>query len=416
LPLFFPACVQFEKQYKTKGIELMTDDKRLIEDYLPIEKLSEEALAENKRRTAHIKIMHQWWARRPLVAARAAAFGALVSADRFQPQNGPQEKRGSLGRANAAKFLERLCQHPISPQAVADAQAHILSCHAERLSHELAQPTTVEDIQQGRAPRPKVLDLFAGGGAIPLEALRLGCDAFALDLNPVAHVIQLCTLVYPQAYGRPDSKLRGMAGEKDTNAQTTWGGLAAEVQYWGSWVLKTVKTQISDLYPLIPDPQTKGMSLGIPQDFWQHSEVDEVPAGYLAPIAYLWSRVVRCKNPACQSDVPLVRLTWLRKKEGNYVALRVVAPPGKKRASFEIVYARSPSGLGFNPETGSEAGNATCPFCGSVVDSGYVKAEGMAGRLRHQLMAVAAVSGTRRGKQFISAEAAEHHLPSETDI
>ena len=99
------------------------------------------------------------------------------------------------------------------------------------MSVERGERVSVADIIEGRAPRPKVLDMFAGGGSIPLEALRLGCEAYALELNPVAHIIELCTLVYPQKYGKPDKTAKGSA--KDG----TWAGLAEEVRYWGQWVL-----------------------------------------------------------------------------------------------------------------------------------------------------------------------------------
>jgi REP element-mobilizing transposase RayT len=233
-------------------------DRRLIEDYLPIEAISAEASREKSVRKGHISTLPLWWARRPLVACRAAVYGALVPASRFIPQNGPEEKQASLGRANAAKFMERLCKYPGNPRVIAEAQRHILEAHAERLSHETGKRVTVEDIEAGRAPRPKVLDMFAGGGAIPLEALRLECEAYALDLNPVAHIIELCTLVYPQKYGKPDSSARGMTGPKNARGETTWGGLAKEVRYWGTWVLEKVRAEIGDLYPLIPDPTFKG--------------------------------------------------------------------------------------------------------------------------------------------------------------
>ena len=125
------------------------------------------------------------------------------------------------------------------------------TAHAERLTQEIAdwkkeetekpgwvdefkftgKKVTVEDITAGRAPRPRVLDMFAGGGAIPLEALRLGCEAYANGLNPVAHIIQLCTLVYPQKYGKPDPDARGMTGPEDEEGNPTWGGLAEELRY-----------------------------------------------------------------------------------------------------------------------------------------------------------------------------------------
>ncbi|MFQ5856203.1 MAG: DUF1156 domain-containing protein [Anaerolineae bacterium] len=174
----------------------MNDDQRLIEDYLPIEAISAEAKREKSIRKGHISTLHLWWARRPLVACRAAVYGALVPA----PTAPARQKR--------ADFVAELCTYPGPADKIADARRHILEAHAARLSEETGQEVTVADIEAGHAPRPRVLDMFAGGGAIPLEALRLGCEAHALELNPVAHLIELCTLVYPQRYGQPDSEER----------------------------------------------------------------------------------------------------------------------------------------------------------------------------------------------------------------
>lgn len=258
--------------------------------------------------------MHLWWARRPLVACRAAVYGALVNADQWVQEvdlkNPPADaakaeamrngaKKG-LNRRRAKEFVTDLCKYPGSPRTIAEAQRHILIAHAGRLTVELeewrraeaqaassihnpkseirnpppawveefkftGQKVTMEDITAGRAPRPRVLDMFAGGGAIPLEALRLGCEAYALDLNPVAHIIELCTLVYPQKYGKPDPTARGMTGPPMTSPSAeggdkggvvrSWGGLAEEVRHWGNWVLQKVKAEIGDLYPPIPDPK-----------------------------------------------------------------------------------------------------------------------------------------------------------------
>src|SRR3972149_372124 len=112
-------------------------DRRLIEDSLPIEAISKEASREKSVRKGHISTLHLWWARRPLVACRAAVYGALVPASRFAPKNGPEEKRSSLGRANAAKFVDRLCKYPGDSNTIAEAQRHILEAHAERLTKEL---------------------------------------------------------------------------------------------------------------------------------------------------------------------------------------------------------------------------------------------------------------------------------------
>ena len=397
------------------------DDRRLVEDYLPIQVISKEASREKSVRKGHISTLHLWWARRPLVACRAAVYGALVPVSRFRPANGPEGKRDSLTRANAAKFVERLCKYPGAPQAIAEAQKHILEAHAERLSKETGKPVTVEDIVEERAPRPKVLDMFAGGGAIPLEALRLGCEAYALDLNPVAHIIELCTLVYPQKYGRPDPTARGMTGPKNDMGETTWGGLAEEVRYWGKWVLEKVRAEIGDLYPLIPDPEFKGKRAQNQMRLWEGTGREEVPPGYLMPVAYLWTRTVRCKNRSCGATVPLVKQTWLCKKSskkggGRYVALRVVAPKGAKQVRLEVVEAQSASGLGFDPSLGSEGGNATCPFCSTVADSKYIKAEGCAGRLDEQMMAIACTRKGENGKVYLSADDVSSFIPAKKAV
>jgi len=614
-------------------------DRRLIEDYLPIKAISKEASREKSIRKGHISTLHLWWARRPLVACRAAVYGALVPADQFQPKNGPPEKRESLGRANAAKFITELCRYPGSPRVIAQAQEHILEAHAGRLSKELedystgkaARPTwldefnwpkdkatvTREDIEAGRAPRPRVLDMFAGGGSIPLEALRLGCEAYALDLNPVAYIIELCTLVYPQKYGKPDPKAPGMTGPPRPGRpshemagpprpgrpshETTWGGLAEEVRYWGNWVLEKVKAEIGDLYPPLPDldwwdrlpacqtrtpspsqlpmfPSVKrdvaktrrklphwekegacyfvtyrvadglqltdqardivldnllhwsgerydlwqavvmadhvhmllsplpkaecragsptywtlseilhtaksytanqiNKAMGRSGPVWQDERFDHIvrsPASFeekwhyirqnpckrglvskpedyrwlyedvglaarptLTPVAYLWTRTVRCKNPACGATVPLVRQTWLCKKKGGkkspgrYVALKMVAQaaslgemeragrrpvPQEKKVRFEVVEATTQEALGFDPSIGSKGGNAICPFCGTVADINYVKDEGWKGRMGRQMMAIVCTRPGARGKIYLSADDYPDCLPDDEAI
>src|SRR5205809_2113021 len=144
----------------------VTDDKRLIEDYLPIQAISAEAAREKSVRHGHPSTLHLWWARRPLVACRAAVYGALVTASRFipevnikNPSNDPdtamRRKEGTakgLGRGSAAQFVERLCKYPGAPAAIAEAQSHILEAHAERLTAETGKPVVAEDILEGRAP------------------------------------------------------------------------------------------------------------------------------------------------------------------------------------------------------------------------------------------------------------------------
>src|SRR5437660_253681 len=152
-------------------------DKRLIEDYLPIAAISEEASREKSIRKGHISTLHLWWARRPLVACRAAVFGALAPADwparnaRLKDEleseldgeiEAARRKHGGKvpSRATSAAFVKHLCRYPGSPRTLKTAQRLILEAHAERLSEETGQKVTAQDIEEGRAPRPKVLDMF----------------------------------------------------------------------------------------------------------------------------------------------------------------------------------------------------------------------------------------------------------------
>lgn len=363
------------------------DDKRLIENYLPIQDISKESSREKSLRHGHISTLHLWWARRPLVACRAAVYASLVPADMHAPGNG-DKNRQSLARANAAKFLTALCKYPGNPQKIEEARQNILKAHRQRTGEE--------------GP-PKVLDCFSGGGAIPLEALRLGCESHALELNPVAYLVLLCTIVYPQKYGKPDPA-------------ANWKGLADEVEKWGKWVLERVKQEVGDLYPSIPDPEapTRPMAQRRQQEFgvvgFERRQAElTVPSGYLTPAAYLWTRTVRCKSFQCQGTVPLVRQTWLCKKPGRYIALKI--SPGKDgHPSFSLVQSAQRSEeaaireFGLDPAEFSKGGNSVCPKCGTVANSEYVKQEAQPGRMGRELMAVVCTRPGRQGKVYLAAD------------
>ena len=159
----------------------------------------------------------------------------------------------------------------------------------------------------------------------------------------MAHLIQLCTLVYPQQYGAADPAAHGCA------ADGTWAGLAAEVEHWGKWVLQKVKAEIGDLYPPIPDPTAAPAGEGAGQlgMDWAAPVRGEHGKGMLTPVAYLWTRTVRCKNPACGGVVPLARQTWLAQKPGRYAALRPDADanersrPVRKPCAFRLLKQRN---------------------------------------------------------------------------
>jgi len=162
--------------------------------------------------------------------------------------------------------------------------------------------------------RPLVVDPFAGGGSIPLEALRVGADAFASDLNPVAVLLNKVVLEYIPKYGQR---------------------LADEVRKWGQWIKEQAEKELAEYYPKDPDGAT--------------------------PIAYLWARTIQCEGPGCGAEVPLMRSLWLAKKRTKSVALRIIPRPGAKRVDFKIVENVSSKDVG----GGTVArGSATCPVCG----------------------------------------------------
>ncbi|HIC89625.1 MAG TPA: DUF1156 domain-containing protein, partial [Anaerolineae bacterium] len=206
-----------------------------MEDYLPIREISAEAAREKSIRHGHISTLHLWWARRPLVNARAAVYSALAPIDRRE-----------------SSFLQRLCS--ISPESdvLESARQNVLEEHVQRLSKERGRQISVDQVSSGRVPPPRVLDMFAGGASIPLEAMRLGAETYALDLNPVAYLIEMCAVRYPQLYGHPSDAFRG------TGKAQTWDGLAAGLRFWAKWVQDRVQKELGHLYSSVQVSRSAG--------------------------------------------------------------------------------------------------------------------------------------------------------------
>ncbi|HAO12933.1 MAG TPA: adenine-specific DNA methylase [Planktothrix sp. UBA8407] len=362
----------------------MNPERRLIEDFIPIREISVEAAREKSIRKGHISTLHLWWARRPLVAARAAVFASLVAA----PET--HQKRTAL-----KQFMIDLCKWETGTPTLEKARKQILEAQKVRLN--LPENTPLDEV-----PPPKVLDMFAGGGAIPLEALRLGCETYAVDLNPVAHIIELCTLVYPQKYGK---------------------NLADEVEKWGNWVIENVRDEIGDLYPairvgevLIPEGEQLDLFAQSQPQQCRDVACNVSTEQSLTPVAYLWTRTVKCPNPSCAATVPLVRQTWLCKKSKKYVALQVIPNYDTKKVEFKVFESTTENGLGFDPNSGSTRGNSICRHCGTTVKSDYVKVEGKGDRISQQLMAIVCTTPGQKGKTYLSATDYLHYLPDDYKI
>jgi putative DNA methylase len=351
----------------------MTESRFLIETLLPLRALSEEARREKAIRHGHISTLHVWWARRPLVVARAAVLGALLTEEAGVDEN----------------FIARLCRWEVHD---GDPAGRYLLEQARALIRQ----------RFGETP-PRVLDSFAGGGSIPLEALRLGAEACAVEYNPVAYLILKATLEYPQRYGHR---------------------LVSEVQRWGHWVLEQARRELEEFYltpppapsPLLTEGQERGgdaaagggggVRASPPLPLGEGPGVrarpplplGEGPGVRATPIAYIWSRTLRCPNPACGAEIPLFRQFWLARKADKRVALKPIPNPAAKRVDFAVVEGRA---VDFDPSQGTVSrGHAVCLVCGASVQDDYVKAEAQAGRMGHRLVAVVTTRGRGQGREY----------------
>jgi putative DNA methylase len=315
--------------------------KRLIEDAIPIDVVSRTSASEKVGgRIGHPASLHLWWARRPLAASRAAVYAALV------PAGGHQRSPADL-----AEFFASLCRWGGPESAIRKARDEVLAANG-------GQP-------------PKVVDLFAGGGAIPLEATRLGCEVTANELNPVAHLIERMMLEYPQAHP----------------------GLGEDVRRWGKVWVDRAWAQLADIYPTIP-----GAVRGVDDDLFGGSTDGRTA------LAYLWTRTVRCPNPALpEHRVDLVRQTWLGKKKGRMVALKPVVDRDALTVTYQVVEAATANALGFDPAAGSTRGQATCRVCGATVTADYIKVEGRAGRMGVAPLAAVTLLRSARGREYLPA-------------
>jgi len=313
-------------------------DRRLIEVSFPIREVSKESVREKNIRHGHISTLHIWWARRPLAASRATAYAALVPA----PQNGEElEKK--------LKFI------------------HELSKWENSLKEELIEKARKEILDANGGRPPRVLDPFAGGGSIPLEAMRLGCETYAGEYNPVAVLILKCTLEYPQKFGKPK--------------KMNWESLSSEVRNpllenvkkWGKWVLEEAKKEIGKFYP--PD---KDGSI---------------------PVGYIWARTIPCQNPSCRAEIPLMRQFWLAKKENRKIALKPHVREGK--VEFEIVGQGGALPRDFDPSKGTVRGAvATCLVCGSSIDDNRVRKLFREGKSGQRMIAVVLHHPKKTGKFY----------------
>jgi len=319
------------------------DDKRFIEVSFPVKEVSEISAKEKNIRHGHISTLHIWWARRPLASSRATNYAALVPAP-----STPEE-------------WDRIRQFIID-----------LSKWENSLKHHIIEKARKDILKANGGKPPRVLDPFSGGGSIPLEALRLGCETHAVEYNPVAVLILKCTLEYPQKYGKlVKRKVKDELGneiEKEVNS------LLEDVKKWGNLVLEEAKKEIGKFYP--------------------EDEDGSVPVGYI------WARTIPCQNPSCGAEIPLMRQFWLAKKNNKKVALYPYVEG--KEVKFKIVgdgYEKMPER--FDPSQGTVSrAIAVCPVCGYIVDANTTRRLFQEGKAGQRMVAVVLHKPGEKGKRY----------------
>lgn len=333
--------------------------KKLIEVALPLEKINAESAREKSIRHGHPSTLHLWWARRPLAAARAVIWSSLVDDPSSHPEKFPTEEDQNKERQRLFRILEDLVVWENSN------------------NEDILNAAKAEILKSTNNNPPALLDPFAGGGAIPLEAQRLGLEAHAHDLNPVAVTINKAMIEIPPRFAgkapvNPDAQVSAMR-----NGWSGAQGLAEDVRYYGEWMKQEAYKRIGHLYPKVKVPHEQG-------------------GGEATVIAWIWARTVKCPNPACGCEMPLVHSFELSKKKGNTAWIEPLYDEDKK-LSFKVHHEGKPKIEG----TVSRKG-AVCACCGSPVGYSYIRAESNAGRMSAILMAV--VAEGRRSRIYVTAD------------
>ena len=383
---------------------------RLIEVALPIREISAESVRDKSLRHGHISTLHLWWARRPLAASRAVVFASLVpdpddercpqefraAVDKFLKREVPPELRYYFRGKNAipdddpyrpydelpdtsrnrllafiAKWSPEMLAFETGKAGNQPKPAYLLDDRS-LVKWETSDPENAQGREVLRIARelirianhgeiPTVLDPFAGGGAIPLEAGRLGCQAIANDYNPVAYLILRGTCEFPQKYGRP-GKRRVIAErfrkktEEEVRVQNV---LVHDVEKWANWILERARERIGHLYP----PGKDGKPV----------------------VAYFWARTAPCSNPSCRGEIPLLRSLLLCNKPGKKIALTMDIDKRDKKIEFGIAKKKQ---IQVTKGTMQSRGNTLCPYCGQLTSVEDIRVSGLLGKMGERMVAV----------------------------
>jgi putative DNA methylase len=332
--------------------------KKLIEVALPLEAINRESAREKSIRHGHPSTLHLWWARRPLAACRAVLFAQLVDDPSAHPDRFPTEEDQTRERERLFRIIEEMVKW-------------------ENINNEkVLEAARTEILKSTDGNLPSVLDPFCGGGSIPLEAQRLGLKAYASDLNPVAVLITKALIEIPPKFAGLPPVHPIYTGEQTSSHWKGAQGLAEDVRYYGKWMRDEAKKRIGHLYPKVKLPKEQG-------------------GGEATVIAWLWARTVKCPNPVCGAQMPLVRSFSLSTKKGKQAWVEPIVTGNQYY--FEVRTGQGKPREGTVSRTG-----ARCLCCNTPVPLSHVRSEGKAGRMGQRLMAIVAEGA--RGRVYVSPD------------
>ena len=333
---------------------MTTVKKKLIETSLPLEAINAASAREKSIRHGHPSTLHLYWARRPLATARAVLFAQLVDDPASRPEEFPTVESQDAERARLHALMEKLIIWENSND------------------EKLLEQAREEIRKSNNGKLPAVVDPFAGGGSIPLEAQRLGLESHASDLNPLAVLINKALIEIPPKFAGWSPVFPGVAEE-----QSSWlraEGLAADVQHYGQWLRDEAEKRIGHLYPKVTAPGGT-----------EHTV-----------IAWIWARTVISPNPANPIETPLVRSWWLSKRKGKEAWVKATVVDGQ--VQYEVQHnADGPKG---DADGTVNRRGAVSIADGTPIDLKYVRSEARAGRMGAHLIAVVADGG--KGRVYVS--------------
>ena len=375
--------------------------RKLIEVALPLDAINVACSREKSIRHGHPSTLHLWWARRPLAAARAVIFAQLVNDPGYQQgggfKYGRNKKDAAIERKRLFKIIEELVlwENTTNEEVLERARVEIRRSWLEVCDLNKEHPQAAELFNPDKLP--PLHDPFAGGGAIPLEAERLGLEAYASDLNPVAVLINKAMIEIPPKFaGRPPVSLllsRQATKKQELNLEQKWPsatGLAEDVRYYGAWMREEAQKRIGHLYP--PVEITAEMAE-------ERLDLEPLVGQKLTVIAWIWARTVKSPNPAFSHvDVPLVSTFILSSKPGKEAYVEPVVQGSSYQFFVKLGHMTAAAAAG--TKAAGRGANFRCLVSDAAISGEYIKEEAQAGRLGATLIAI--IAEGPRGRVYIS--------------